>query len=222
MKRFQIVIAALAFAGASSLTSCSTPKGVRATAATIAESHAVAAIEKPQFPVKAAITLKDVDNPALPTYKADQINPGQSNTLRTKFAAILKVAPQMVTNNSLFAFIDSWMGTPYRFGGTTRKGIDCSAFVRELYAHVFGTSLVRTAVEQFGMARRIFSRQGGNDSLREGDLVFFRTVSSRISHVGVYLTNNHFVHSCSSKGVTVSSLDETYWARTYAGAGRIL
>ncbi len=130
----------------------------------------------------------------------------------------MQVTPQLLTNNSLYRFIDSWLGTPYRLGGTTHKGIDCSAFVQQLYANVFSTNLVRTAIEQFGMAKRLFDY----DSLKEGDLVFFRTVSSRISHVGVYITNNFFVHSCSSKGVTVSSLDEKYWSRTYAGAGRIM
>lgn len=131
---------------------------------------------------------------------------------------MMQVTPQILTNTHLYQFIDSWMGTPYRLGGTTRKGIDCSAFVQQLYANVFSTNLVRTAIQQFGMAKRLFN----DDSLKEGDLVFFRTVSSRISHVGVYITNKHFVHSCSSKGVTVSSLDEKYWSRTYAGAGRIM
>ena len=135
-----------------------------------------------------------------------------------RFADMMKVTPQILTNTHLYKFIDSWLGTPYRLGGTTRKGIDCSAFVQQLYTNVFGTSLVRTAFEQFGMAHRLFN----DDSLKEGDLVFFRTVSSRISHVGVYITNNFFVHSCTSKGVTVSSLDEKYWSKTYAGAGRIM
>jgi lipoprotein Spr len=220
MKRFSVVIVALATAGAFSLTSCSTPKGVRATASTISASHSFKGITLPQLktPGVASLSLKTVSASITPTASDALVDPAAGTTLRAKFAAIMQVAPQLLTNNSLYRFIDSWLGTPYRLGGTTHKGIDCSAFVQQLYANVFSTSLVRTAIEQFGMAKRLFDY----DSLKEGDLVFFRTVSSRISHVGVYITNNFFVHSCSSKGVTVSSLDDKYWSRTYAGAGRIM
>lgn len=220
MKRFSIVIAALAVAGASSLTSCSTPKGVRATASTISASHTFSGVDAPLLkkPSLTSVCLKTIQSAATPITDANEIDPAEGNTLRVRFAAMMQVTPQLLTNTHLYQFIDSWLGTPYRLGGTTRKGIDCSAFVQQLYDNVFNTSLVRTAFQQFGMAKRLFS----DDSLKEGDLVFFRTVSSRISHVGVYITNKHFVHSCSSKGVTVSSLDEKYWARTYAGAGRIM
>ncbi len=211
MVRSKALLSVLALSVALGLTSCSTPKGIRATAGhpEMASSPADRSF---------AITLKVTDDPTLPTFNANEISPSVANTLQKKFAALLQVTPQILTNTSLYSFIDSWFGTPYRFGGTGRAGIDCSAFVRELYAHVFGTDLVRTAMQQFGSVKRLLSR----DSLKEGDLVFFKTVKSRISHVGIYLANNHFVHSCSSKGVTVSSLDEEYWSRTYASAGRIL
>lgn len=220
MKRFSIVIAALAATGACSLTSCSTPKGVRATSSTISASHTFSGLDVPALkkPAITSVCLKTLEASLTPIDNAKDIDPAEGNTLRVRFANMLKVAPQILTNTHLYQFIDSWLGTPYRLGGTTRKGIDCSAFVQQLYTNVFSTNLVRTAFEQFGMAHRLFS----NDSLREGDLVFFRTVSSRISHVGVYITNNRFVHSCTSKGVTVSSLDEKYWSKTYAGAGRIM
>ncbi len=220
MKRSHIVIAALAIAGASSLTSCSTPKGVRATASTISASHTFSGVDVPLLkkPAITSVCLKTLEMASTPTATAKDIDPAEGNTLRMRFADMMKVTPQILTNTHLYKFIDSWLGTPYRLGGTTRKGIDCSAFVQQLYTNVFGTSLVRTAFEQFGMAHRLFN----DDSLKEGDLVFFRTVSSRISHVGVYITNNFFVHSCTSKGVTVSSLDEKYWSKTYAGAGRIM
>lgn len=120
-------------------------------------------------------------------------------------------------NFSLYTFIEEWYGTPYRLGGTSKRGIDCSAFVRTLYDHVYGASLLRTAAEQFSSTFRLFSKK----DLREGDLVFFSINTRRISHVGVYLGHGNFVHSSSSKGVTISNLDDNYWTRYYAGAGRV-
>ncbi len=219
MKRIQTIVAALAVASVFSFASCSTPKGVRATASTISASHTLTGVNAPQLkkPAITGISLKTISASATPMASA-VINPATGNTLKERFSAMLNVAPQLLTNTSLYRFIDSWMGTPYRFGGTGKSGIDCSSFVQQLYTNVFQTNLVRTAVEQFGYVRRLFVE----DSLKEGDLVFFRTTGTRISHVGVYITNKKFVHSCSSKGVTVSSLEEKYWARTYAGAGRVM
>lgn len=121
-------------------------------------------------------------------------------------------------NKPLYSFIESWYGTPYRFGGTTRKGIDCSAFVRELYEEVYDTGLLRTAYQQFVSSTHLFSRS----ELKEGDLVFFKIHSRRISHVGVYLAGGYFVHASCSHGVTISNLNDNYWTRYYAGAGRII
>ncbi len=120
-------------------------------------------------------------------------------------------------NFNLYAFIESWYGTPYRLGGTSRRGIDCSAFVKELYSNVYNTSLLRTAYEQFTSTMRLFSKA----ELKEGDLVFFKIRSSKISHVGVYLSGGNFVHASRTRGVTISNLDDDYWQYYYAGAGRI-
>ncbi len=133
-------------------------------------------------------------------------------------ASVLASLPTLLTNGSMASFITEWYGTRYRYGGTTKTGIDCSAFVQKLYERVFGISLVRTAIEQAQNSCSLCA----NDDLREGDLVFFKTQGSRISHVGVYLMNKFFVHSASSKGVMISSLDDKYWKPRYAGAGRVL
>jgi cell wall-associated NlpC family hydrolase len=140
-----------------------------------------------------------------------------SSFVQDKYAKMLGVVPEAITNLSLYSFIDKWYGTKYRWGGTTKKGIDCSALMQKMYNAVFNTDIVRTSILQFAMVQPVQEKE----KLQEGDLVFFKTRGNFISHVGMYLKNNHFVHSCSSKGVTISSLDNSYWASVYAGAGKM-
>ena len=108
-----------------------------------------------------------------------------------------------------------WLGTPYRWGGETRRGIDCSAFVRAFMRDNLGVELPRaTAGQQFeGVSVR-------KDDLIPGDLVFFRRHSVR--HVGVYLGAGEFIHASSSRGVTVSNLSEGYYESAYWMARRVL
>lgn len=146
------------------------------------------------------------------------LNPAVTNALQVKYADIMGVLPQAIANMSLYNFIDDWYGVRYRLGGNDKRGIDCSAFVQRLYENVFGMNLVRTAFEQFNSCRLLWD----TSDLKEGDLVFFRIHSSRISHVGVYLMNNFFVHASSSRGVMISYLGDNYWTRYYAGAGRVM
>ncbi|ANH81984.1 hypothetical protein A8C56_14295 [Niabella ginsenosidivorans] len=134
--------------------------------------------------------------------------------LQKKYAAILNVLPNSISNE-LLATMDNWYGTRYVYGGTTKNGIDCSAFTREMYRGTYGIELPRTAREQYGRVRKISTTE-----LREGDLVFFNTTGG-VSHVGMYLGNNKFVHASTSRGVTISDLYETYYITHFIGAGRI-
>lgn len=121
------------------------------------------------------------------------------------------------TNDTAMAnFIQDWLGVPYRLGGLTKKGIDCSAFTKRLYARVYNIQLLRTAFEQFSASIPIYDQ----DSLQEGDLVFFKIHSRVISHVGVYLSDGYFVQA-SGHGVMISNLDEHYWKRFYFAGGRV-
>jgi lipoprotein Spr len=105
---------------------------------------------------------------------------------------------------------------PYRIGGNSKEGIDCSAFVQGLSSEAFGLTLPRTSREQADFCKEI-SKQ----DLKEGDLVFFAAGRS-ISHVGMYISNNKFVHASTSMGVVISDLDEAYWSRRFVKAGRLL
>jgi lipoprotein Spr len=124
------------------------------------------------------------------------------------------VEVEQLSNQPLYKYIDEWWGTPYRLGGSSRQGIDCSAFVQGLMGSVYGISLPRVAREQ-----KDYCQPLRMDELKEGDLIFFNTRGG-VSHVGVYLHNNHFVHAATSGGIMISSLEESYWQRRMLGAGR--
>lgn len=136
--------------------------------------------------------------------------------LQFKYAQILDTEIERLSNLVLLRVIDEWWETRYRYGGTTKKGIDCSALTGLLLSTVYAIHAPRTAKQQYNNTERI-----SRDSLEEGDLVFFNTRGG-VSHVGMYLANDYFVHASSSNGVTISSLDESYYSQRYIGAGRII
>lgn len=140
---------------------------------------------------------------------------GIPDSVVDRYAGMMGLFPQSISNYILYKFIDDWYGVKYTYGGSDKTGIDCSGFVQKVYAEVFCTDLLRTAREQFSACKMIFDQA----SLKEGDLVFFKTRGKRISHVGIYLANNFFVHASTSGGVMISSLTEAYWSHRFAGAG---
>lgn len=111
----------------------------------------------------------------------------------------------------------SQVGIPYKWGGKTRKGFDCSGLVLYVYS-AYGIEVPRTANEQFNRAQRV-----SMDRLRPGDLLFFKLESRRISHVAIYTGNGRMVHAPrSGKSVETSSIDDNYWRAYLVGAGRYL
>lgn len=137
------------------------------------------------------------------------------SALQVKYAVLLNTPAEEVRNTKMFEFIDDWYGTPYRLGGTTKKGVDCSAFTQFLFSGVYGFSIPRTAREQYNLTSRI-----SRTELKEGDLIFFNTRGG-VSHVGVYLQNNKFVHASTSGGVMISDIFEEYWVKKFVGVGRL-
>jgi cell wall-associated NlpC family hydrolase len=135
-----------------------------------------------------------------------------------KYAILMDVPVEMINDNKLIETIDSWYGVRYKYGGETRKGIDCSAFTQAFILAYYEKELPRTSEEQYLDCKHIKKKK-----LHQGDLVFFRTRGPKggISHVGVYLCNNKFVHASTSSGVMISDLDEDYFRSRYAGGGRI-
>lgn len=133
------------------------------------------------------------------------------------FSQVMGVAISATSNTKMYQFIYDWLGTPYRLGGDTKKGIDCSGFAYQLYDKTFNTIIGSNSRNIFSMVNPI-----NKVELKEGDLVFFKIKSKSISHVGVYIGDNKFAHASSSKGVMISNLDEPYWQRYFYKGGRLL
>jgi cell wall-associated NlpC family hydrolase len=109
----------------------------------------------------------------------------------------------------------SWEGTPYQYGGTTRSGVDCSGFVQSVFLNAQQKALPRTARAQSHLGYQV-----EYEKAEAGDLVFFKT-SSKVNHVGIYLGSEHFMHASTSKGVTISRLDNPYWASVFWQVRRV-
>lgn len=150
--------------------------------------------------------------------------------LQLKYAKLLNVPPERITNLMLYEFIDEWMGTPYQLGGNNKSGIDCSSFTLTLFGKVYDQyNIGRTAKQQLLEAKNRDSAFGNPEHLEEGDLVFFGNPGEynyNIIHVGVYLGNNKFINSTSRKGpsgisgVKISDLKEPFWQKRVRGFGR--
>jgi len=140
-------------------------------------------------------------------------------SLPNKYANLLGVAPTSLTNLQLLAQMEKWFGTQYCFGGSTDSCIDCSSFTQVMLRDVYNVKIPRTSQQQFDASTKI-----EKENLKEGDLVFFNTVSASmvITHVGFYVCNNKFVHASTSKGVTINDLSEKYYAKAFRGAGRFI
>jgi len=125
-----------------------------------------------------------------------------------------------------FAYADSYdrlvplakkyVGVPYQFGGSSEKGFDCSGFTRHVMDGL-GVTLPRTTDGQYKQGRAV-----KKEDLRVGDLVFFETYKKGPSHAGIYIGDNRFIHASSSRGITVTSLDDSYYKKRYIGARRVL
>lgn len=136
---------------------------------------------------------------------------------QTFFEEKLGFDPDLIGNPSLFNKVGEWIGTPYRYQGSSRRGINCSSFVSMLYSYLYN-------IELKGSSRDIFKDNVvpiPKDSLQESDLIFFKIRKKNISHVGIYLGNNKFAHATRGKGVIVSDLGEEYYKKYFYSAGRV-
>ncbi|WBV55401.1 C40 family peptidase [Chryseobacterium daecheongense] len=141
------------------------------------------------------------------------------NTLRN--SEIAKAIKHNKTIDNILTEAETYLGTPYRYGGTTRNGIDCSAFVLSVFGAAAGLSLPRVAASQSQEGERV-----EKENLQKGDLIFF-SHGRRISHVGIVESVSEdgeikFIHAATSKGVMISSLNDSYWGPKFRFAKRVI
>ena len=131
---------------------------------------------------------------------------------------LLGVDINLEDNHKLYLEAADWIGAPYRGGGDSKKGTDCSGFVYQIYKKVYRIQVPRNSEELKDKSYKVAKR-----NLKEGDLVFFSSSRSRkkVAHVGIYLKNGRFIHSSTSRGVIVSRLGEDYYSRHWISGGRI-
>ncbi|MCS7053253.1 MAG: C40 family peptidase [Ignavibacterium sp.] len=137
-----------------------------------------------------------------------------------KNKSIFESNSEVITEKEIFLMeiVKYINNTPYKFGGTSIDGTDCSSFTQSVYRNAFNINLNRSARDQYKQGMIV----NDIDSLKFGDLVFFNTRRRvRPGHVGIYLWDNYFVHASTKYGVTVSSLNEDYYSKRYMGARRI-
>jgi len=143
---------------------------------------------------------------------ADLVEPEQGQDVDLQKSAEFNPENVKLLKRSAFGFL----GTRYRFGGTTKRGLDCSSFVQHVFKEL-DVSLPRTAREQFEIGNKVATAD-----LQKGDLVFFRTYASFPSHVGIYLGNNRMIHASSrDRRVVISTLNTSYYRSRFIGAKRI-
>ena len=127
-----------------------------------------------------------------------------------------KAEASTLTVEQLQTTAKQFLGVKYRYGGTSTAGFDCSGYVRHVYNQI-GVSLPRTSQSMYGTGTAV-----NKADLKAGDLVFFNTSGRGISHVGIYIGGNKFIHSMTSKGVAITDInDKWYWGSRYVGAKRV-
>ena len=124
----------------------------------------------------------------------------------------------MEDNHALYVESSNWLGVPYRGGGNSKRGVDCSGLTSAIYKKVYQKNLERNSDDQ----RKKDCRKVKKGKLKEGDLVFFHNgrKKKRATHVGIYLKNRKFIHASTSQGVVISRLDEEYWKKHWLSGGR--
>ena len=128
------------------------------------------------------------------------------------------VKEKEIESDALVTYCETWIGSPYKLGGTSKKGVDCSGFVYTAFKDLYEITLPRRSADMISVVKVIDSK----DLLLKGDILFFNNKAGKINHVGIYLGDNRFVHSSSSQGVIISTLEETYWKNHYHCGGRLL
>lgn len=195
MKKSRIAIFMLLAVCGLMLTSCQALKKILTTD-----------LEEEDFIISQLYADELVDEkPYVPVLKAERLTRNTSVKLGVD-----------IENAKLRSAIEDWYGTPYLYGGCSKDGVDCSCFVGNIYKTVYNITLKRTANDIY-----LQSTPVAKNKLKEGELVFFTNSNNKVSHVGIYLRDDMFVHSSTSHGVIISKLTDSYWSKHFYKGGKI-
>lgn len=166
----------------------------------------------PRFSSKEAEEENKENDKKVDSKDIEKITTGARDFKKEKNPAI-----KPLDQSKMMREISRYMGVPYLYGGTTAQGLDCSGYTMLVYRSAVGKSLPRSAAEQAKVGRNIDLRD-----LKFGDLIFFNTTGEQYSHVGIYLGDDLFAHASVTLGVTISSLQSSYYESRYVGARRVI
>ena len=116
----------------------------------------------------------------------------------------------------LYSELYKWLNTPYRYAGNSKKGIDCSGLVKYIYKNIYHLTLIGGSKSIFDQVTTVNLKE----NLKEGDLIFFKIKKNQISHIGIFLKNDNFIHASLKKGVIISNLNEPYYQKYYFSGGK--
>jgi len=159
-----------------------------------------------------------------PRYRSGELPPRESHPEETAEDSYERWRSRNRTLNldsgeliELGRVLQEYLGRPYKSATRDDKGLDCSRFTMEVFRKFNGTELPRSSEEQYRTGTGV-----NREKLEFGDLLFFRINGREISHVGIYVNFREFIHASESLGIVISSLDDEYWRKHFAGARRIL
>lgn len=171
--------------------------------------------KKPRNNLKTNDTIDSNKKSSLSGINPDSIA-GSGTDVFEEFSQIFGYSLSGDENPNLLSEIAIWLGTRYKYGGSTLEGVDCSGFVGNIYFKVFKIRLSRSSKDIVNDVILI-----PKEELENGDILFFKINGKNISHVGIYISNNKFVHASNKRGVVINDLEENYYKERFYTGGRV-
>ncbi len=208
--RIKILFIPLFFSVLFLATSCGTAKK------SVVQTSKSKSIRTQTRPVKTSSTIKSPHSVRTRTLENTSASSKKDVDFYSLYSNKLNITLSGVEDKKLIEVVADWKGTTYLYGGNNKTGVDCSGFVGSVYQEVYNKQLHRRSRDMLLDVKIIKKSE-----LSVGDLIFFKTGGkSYVSHVGIYIADNKFIHAA-SRGVVVNDLNDTYYSKAYYKSGRV-